>query len=215
MSANRGYGSLCVAVSQAPHVARISDIAVLLAEAGAHQRHVLDAAVRPGVGVAVLLDDEVLRAEAATVDVQAPPQLEPCADLTDGGVEHLVLVEPAEPRREGAADCVASVPLAEAAGEERAERDVGLERQGEPVEVARREPFDEQACGGELRCGRGSGCASCHRCTTAAAVLTSGSYPIFRSGRRDADRQPASASTRPVRIANSAAAVRVVTPIFV
>ena len=145
-----------------------SDDTVLLAEAGAHQRQVLDAAARPGVGVAVLLDDEVLWAEAATVDVQTPAQLQPSADLTDGGVERARSRRCRRTSARTTARRRRSLPLAKAAREERAERDVRRERHGEQREVTGRRAVEEE-CRRRRTAGAGRAKAlSVHvlRCTT-------------------------------------------------
>ena len=166
-----------------------------------------------GVGVAVLLDDEPLVAEALGPQAQPPAELEPAADLTDGGVDHLVLVDVAEPALELTADLRRPRPTrGDPPG---AAREAGrrLERSGELREVlAGRPSMNVPAvancvlAGGMALVGR-----SCLRCTHVAPSAPSGSYPIFRS----AHGVTGGGSTSPVCIANSAASVRVLTPSFV
>src|SRR5690348_18256699 len=92
-----------------------SGTGVLPAVAGAQEPQAADPAVRPGVGVDVLLDEPGAGAEARPADPDAPPQLEAGADLADGGVDDLERVDVAEPPLERGADLFAAPPLVEAA----------------------------------------------------------------------------------------------------
>jgi hypothetical protein len=78
---------------------------VLGLEAGAQEVQHLDGL--RAVGVDLLLDDvpSVADAERRGPHAQAPGKVEPATDFSDGGVNELEVVRPAEPRAESLGNC--------------------------------------------------------------------------------------------------------------
>ena len=145
--------------------------------------------VGAGVGVDVLLDDHRLVAEARPAHVQPPAQLEPGADLADGGVDDLVLVDVAEPPLERGADLGGALPLAEAPGssadsEASASSASASRSKSWAASASRNDPGDGELRGGGRRCAGGVHASVVRRGTPSSA---SGSYPIFGSGRERFD----------------------------
>ena len=165
-------------------------------------------AVLAGIGVGLLFDGEPAGAEPLGPQPQPPAQLQAAADLAEGGLDELEVLGVAEPARELAGDRFAAGPLPQARRQQRAEPGVGGERAAELGEVLIGQALEgtPAAVAAAPWCGRAA-VVVMDPFYGSAAGSESGNYPMFLSGSG-----VAAVPSRPCRMANRAASVRVLTP---
>ena len=173
--------------------------------AGADQVEPGKPAVLAGIGVGLLFDGEPAGAEPLGPQPQPPAQLQAAADIAEGGLDELEVLGVAEPARELAGDRLAAGPLPQALRQQGAEPGVGGERAAELGEVLISQALKEAPAA--VAAAWSVGAVVMDPLYGSAAGSESGNYPMFLSGSG-----VAAIPSRPCRMANRAASVRVFTP---